>query len=111
MRAFIYPKGSPQMNDVVATRPLTLADDGIGAYPIDGATFSLDAKLRDGLFDRAALASDDVASVGLAWPSPMIAWRETGPQRRLAAIFAADAANYSRLMAKDEVETLRVLTA
>ena len=39
-----------------------------------------------------------------------------GPQehkveRRLAAIFAADVAGYSRLMSQDEVGTLRILTA
>ena len=39
-----------------------------------------------------------------------------GPQehkveRRLAAIFAADVAGYSRLMEQDEVGTLRTLTA
>ena len=39
-----------------------------------------------------------------------------GPQehkveRRLAAIFAADVAGYSRLMSQDEVGTLRTLTA
>jgi adenylate cyclase len=38
-----------------------------------------------------------------------------GPQekveRRLAAIFAADVAGYSRLMSQDEVGTLRNLTA
>ena len=39
-----------------------------------------------------------------------------GPQehrveRRLAAIFAADVAGYSRLMGQDEVGTLRTLTA
>ncbi len=39
-----------------------------------------------------------------------------GPQehkieRRLAAIFAADVAGYSRLMSQDEVGTLRALTA
>jgi adenylate cyclase len=33
------------------------------------------------------------------------------PERRLAAIFAADVAGYSRLMGEDEVETLRLLTA
>ncbi|MBL0407955.1 hypothetical protein JKG68_29075 [Microvirga aerilata] len=32
-------------------------------------------------------------------------------ERRLAAIFAADVAGYSRLMNQDEVETLRILTA
>lgn len=32
-------------------------------------------------------------------------------ERRLAAIFAADVAGYSRLMEQDEVETLRTLTA
>ncbi len=32
-------------------------------------------------------------------------------ERRLAAIFAADVAGYSRLMAQDEVGTLRALTA
>ena len=32
-------------------------------------------------------------------------------QRRLAAIFAADVAGYSRLMNADEVATLRSLTA
>ena len=32
-------------------------------------------------------------------------------ERRLAAIFAADVAGYSRLMSHDEVETLRTLTA
>jgi class 3 adenylate cyclase len=32
-------------------------------------------------------------------------------QRRLAAIFAADAEDYSRLMGSDEVGTLRTLTA
>src|SRR5262245_26212436 len=35
---------------------------------------------------------------------------EDGPERRLAAIFAADVADYSRLMGDDEVETLRLLT-
>ena len=32
-------------------------------------------------------------------------------ERRLAAIFAADVAGYSRLMSQDEVGTLRTLTA
>ena len=32
-------------------------------------------------------------------------------QRRLAAIFAADVAGYSRLMAQDEIGTLQALTA
>ena len=32
-------------------------------------------------------------------------------ERRLAAVFAADAADYSRLMSQDEVRTLRTLTA
>lgn len=32
-------------------------------------------------------------------------------ERRLAAIFAADVAGYSRLMHEDEVGTLRTLTA
>ena len=32
-------------------------------------------------------------------------------ERRLAAIFAADVAGYSRLMEQDEVGTLRILTA
>src|SRR4028119_200012 len=32
-------------------------------------------------------------------------------ERRLAAIFAADVAGYSRLMEQDEVGTLRMLTA
>src|SRR5918995_3415261 len=32
-------------------------------------------------------------------------------ERRLAAIFAADVAGYSRLMSEDEVGTLRTLTA
>ena len=32
-------------------------------------------------------------------------------ERRLAAIFAADVAGYSRLMSHNEVETLRTLTA
>src|ERR671911_2581184 len=32
-------------------------------------------------------------------------------ERRLAAIFAADVAGYSRLMSQDEVATLRTLTA
>jgi adenylate cyclase len=32
-------------------------------------------------------------------------------ERRLAAIFAADVASYSRLMSQDEVGTLRTLTA
>ena len=32
-------------------------------------------------------------------------------ERRLAAIFAADVAGYSRLMERDEVGTLRTLTA
>ena len=32
-------------------------------------------------------------------------------ERRLAAIFAADVAGYSRLMGQDEVGTLRTLTA
>src|SRR5688500_15866506 len=32
-------------------------------------------------------------------------------ERRLVAIFAADVAGYSRLMSKDEVETLRTLNA
>ena len=33
------------------------------------------------------------------------------PERRLAAIFAADVAGYSRLMGQDEAGTLRALTA
>ncbi|MET0527875.1 MAG: adenylate/guanylate cyclase domain-containing protein, partial [Microvirga sp.] len=32
-------------------------------------------------------------------------------ERRLAAIFAADVAGYSRLMSQDEAGTLRILTA
>src|SRR5215204_896282 len=37
--------------------------------------------------------------------------REHKVERRLAAIFAADVAAYSRLMGRDEVGTLRALTA
>jgi hypothetical protein len=37
--------------------------------------------------------------------------QEEQPERRLAAIFAADVEGYSRLMRADEVGTLRTLTA
>jgi adenylate cyclase len=34
-----------------------------------------------------------------------------GVERRLAAIFSADAVGYSRLMAEDEADTIRVVTS
>jgi len=38
-------------------------------------------------------------------------WKSTGSNEKLAAIFAADVEGYSRLMGRDEVGTLRTLTA
>ncbi len=105
------------MNDVVIIRALVLAHDGLSVRPLEGATFSVDPKLRDRLLFKVSPACDSLASVGLAWLQaaderpPLIAPRQKSPERRLVAIFCADAANYSRLMGKDEVETLRVLTA
>ena len=44
-------------------------------------------------------------------PAPMTTRPETSPERRLAAIFVADVAGYSRLMSENEVRTLRLPTA
>lgn len=101
---------------------LMLGRDGltivaVGGLGVDGATAAGDTKSGKGPIRVAAPANDSLASVPVAGPrvmgphAPMIACREGVPDRRLVAIFAADAANYSRLMRRDEVETFRVLTS
>src|SRR3954470_20651481 len=45
------------------------------------------------------------------WSGGLVAQKPDRVERRLAAIFAADVAGYSRLMGQDEVGTLRDLTA
>ncbi len=98
------------------TLAVMLARDGLSALPVEGAAAPSDTKPRDGLFCLAAPANDSpssvtIASLQAANARSMIARPDKNPERRLAAIFAADAADYSRLMGEDEVETLRMLMA
>ncbi len=69
------------------------------------------------LLSSVAPPSDSLASLDFAYapareaPLPPIEQHAIGPERRLLAILAADAADYSRLMGDNEVETLRMLVA
>ena len=69
------------------------------------------------LLSSVAPPSDSLASLDFAYPRareaplPRIEQHAIGPERRLLAILAADAADYSRLMGDNEIETLRMLVA
>src|SRR5215204_7141740 len=64
----------------------------------------------DGLYREGALTLPEVSLKDLSAPSLMPSPAQP-IERRLAAIFAADVAGYSRLMGQDEVGTLRTLAA